>query len=38
MADSDVEIKEGNGHPDPKMNGGSGLKTILFGHSGLSLV
>ena len=30
MADSDVEIKEGDGHPDPKMNGGERSQNNSF--------
>ena len=38
MADSDLQIREGGGHPDPKMKVGGGLEKIFFGRSGLSLV
>ena len=37
MADSDLQIREGGGHPDPKMKEGRSQK-LFFGHAGLSLV
>ena len=39
MADPDLQIKGGLGHPDPCDKGGKGgLKKSFFGPSGLSLV
>ena len=39
MADTDLQISGEAGHPDPEIRGGgTGLKKIFFGPSGLSLV
>ena len=38
MADPDLLIKEGPGHPVPELREGVGLKANCFGPSGLSLV
>ena len=38
LADPDLQMKGGGGHPDPEIRGGPGLKKIFFGPSGLILV
>ena len=38
VADPDLQIRVGPGHPDSEIKGGSGLKQTFFGLSGLSLV
>ena len=39
LADPDLQIREGPGHPDPKIRkGGGGLQKLLFGPLGLGLV
>ena len=40
MADPDLQIRGGGGHPDAEIGagGGGGLKRHFFGTSGLSLV
>ena len=39
MADPDLQIRGGGGHPDAEMGGGGGgFKRHFFGTSGLSLV
>ena len=30
VADSDLQIKSGGGHPDPEIRGGGGLKTFFW--------
>ena len=39
VADPDLQIREGPGHPDPEISGGGGggVKKIFFGPWGLSL-
>ena len=37
VADSDLQIKSGGGHPDPEIRGG-GVSKHFFGPSGLSLL
>ena len=41
VADLDLQIREGGGHPDTEIRGGggaTGLKNFFFSPSGLSLV
>ena len=40
VADPDLQIREGSGHPDPEIRGGGGAfsQKNFFGPCGLSLV
>ena len=38
MADPDLQIRGGSGHPDSEIRRGAGVKNIFFGPSGLILV
>ena len=38
MADPDLQIRGGGGHPDPEITGGAGLQKDIFCPSGLILV
>ena len=38
LADPDLQMGGGGGHPDPEIRWGGGLQKNFFGHSGLTLV